>query len=258
MVLGIAVVVPVFLPFSVPIHVTEEVESVYEFVEETKSGEIIFLAIDYDPQTMAELHPMTYAIMRQCFNKGVRLIISALSQNGPGMAEQAIGEVARETGAVNGEDYVYLGYKPYFGIVILAMGQDFRIPFPEDYYNTPLDSLHMMNGVRNYDDIRGVIDISGGNITDSWIAYANGRYQVPLALGVTGVMAADYYPFLHSGQVFGILGGMKGAAEYEVLSHQRGPAAEGMQIQTVAHSLIIVLILIGNIGYFLARRKGTA
>jgi hypothetical protein len=256
LVLGISVVVPVFVPFSVPIHVTDEVEAVFDFVEETKPGEIIFLAIDYDPQTMAELHPMTYSIMRQCFGKGIKLIISALSQNGPGMAEQAIGEVAHEMGAVNGEDYVYLGYKPYFGIVILAMGQDFRIPFPEDYYNTPLDSLPMMEGIRNYDDIRGVLDISGGNITDAWIAYANGRYQVPVALGVTGVMASDYYPFLQSGQVFGLLGGMKGAAEYEVLTKRAGPASEGMKIQTVAHSLIILLILLGNIGYFLAQRKG--
>jgi hypothetical protein len=116
----------------------------------------------------------------------------------------------------------------------------------------------MMNGIRNYDDIRGVLDISGGNITDAWIAYANGRYQVPLALGVTGVMASDYYPFLQSGQVFGLLGGMKGAAEYEVLTKRAGSASEGMKIQTVAHSLIILLILLGNIGYFLARRKGTA
>ena len=258
LVLAIAVVIPVFVDFSVPIHVTNEVKAVYDFVEETKPGEIIFLAIDYDPQTMAELHPMTRAIMRQSFNKGIKLIISALSQNGPGMAEQAIGEVARETGAVNGEDYVYLGYKPYFGIVILAMGQDFRIPFPDDYYGTSLDSLPMMKGVRNYDDIRGVIDISGGNITDSWIAYANGRYQVPLALGVTGVMASDYYPFLQSGQVFGLMGGMKGAAEYETLSDQTGTASEGMRIQTVAHSLIIILIILGNIGYFISRKKGTS
>ncbi len=254
-VLGISVVAPVFVRFSVPIHITDEVRSVHEFVEDTKPGEIIFLAIDYDPQTMAELHPMTYSIMRQCFGKGIKLIISALSQNGPGMAEQAIGEIARETGAVNGEDYAYLGYKPYFGIVILAMGQDFRIPFPEDYYGTLLDSLPMMKGVRNYDDIRGVLDISGGNITDSWIAYANGRYQVPVALGVTGVMASDYYPFLQSEQIFGILGGMKGAAEYEMLCHRKGPAVEGMKIQTVAHSVIIVLILLGNVGYFIARRK---
>jgi hypothetical protein len=252
---GVAVVIPVLVPFSVPVTVTSEVKAIYDFVEETKPGEIIFLAIDYDPQAKAELHPMAYSIMRQCFAKGVKLLISALSQNGPGMAEQAIGEVAREMHKVRGEDYVYLGYKPYFGIVILAMGQDFRIPFPEDYYGTPLDSLPMMEGVRNYDDVKGVIELSAGNITDAWIAFANGRYQVPVSIGVTGVMAADYYPYLQSGQIFGLMGGMKGAAEYEALTGRSGEASSGMPIQTVAHSLIIALILIGNVGYFLSRRK---
>lgn len=253
---GVAVVIPVLVPFSVPVTVTSEVKAIYDFVEETGPGEIIFLAIDYDPQAKAELHPMAYSIMRQCFAKKIRLLISALSQNGPGMAEQAIGEVAREMDKIRGEDYVYLGYKPYFGIVILAMGQDFRIPFPEDYYGTPLDSLPMMEGVRNYDDVKGVIELSAGNITDAWIAFANGRYQVPVSIGVTGVMAADYYPYLQSGQIFGLMGGMKGAAEYEALTGRSGEASSGMPIQTVAHSLIIALILIGNIGYFLSRRKG--
>ncbi len=252
---GVAVVIPVLVPFSVPVSVTSEVKAIYDFVEETEPGEVVFLAIDYDPQAKAELHPMAYAIMRQCFGKGIRLLISALSQNGPGMAEQAIGEVAREMGKVRGEDYVYLGYKPYFGIVILAMGQDFRIPFPEDYYGMPLDSLPMMDGVRNYDDVKGVIELSAGNITDAWIAFANGRYQVPVSIGVTGVMAADYYPYLQSGQIFGLMGGMKGAAEYETLTGRSGEASSGMPIQTVAHSLIIVLIVIGNVGYFLSRRK---
>lgn len=256
LVVGIAVVVPVLVPFRVPVHVTSEVRAIYDFVEETEPGEIIFLAIDYDPQAKAELHPMAYSVMRQCFAKGIRLLISALSQNGPGMAEQAIGEVAREMGKVNGEDYVYLGYKPYFGIVILAMGQDYRIPFPEDYYGTPLDSLPMMREVRNYDDVKGVIELSAGNITEAWIAYANGRYRVPVAIGVTGVMAAEYYPYLQSGQIFGLMGGMKGAAEYEALTGRPGEASNGMPIQTVAHSLIVVLILMGNVGYFLSLLKG--
>jgi len=252
---AIAVIIPVLLPFKVPVYVTPEVRSVYNFVENTKPGEIIFLAIDYDPNAMAELHPMAKSIMRQAFSKNIKLIISALSQNGPGMAEQLISQISKEYNKKNGVDYVYLGYKPYFGIVILAMGQNFRIPFPTDYYGAPLDSLPMMDGVRNYDDVKGIIDIGGSNITEYWINYANGRYKAKVALGVTGVMTADYYPFLQSGQVFGILGGLKGASEYERLTKREGEATEGMSIQTVAHLVVIAFILIGNIGFFMSKKK---
>jgi hypothetical protein len=252
---AIAVVIPVLVPFKVPVYVTPEAKAVYDFVENTKSGEIIFLAIDYDPNAMAELQPMARAIMRQAFSKNVKLLISALSQNGPGMAEQLISQISKEYNKKNGVDYVYLGYKPYFGIVILAMGQNFRIPFPADYYGTPLDSLPMMDGVRNYDDVKGIISIVGGNIAEAWINYANGRYKAKVFMGVTGVMTADYYPFLQSGQLSGLLGGLKGASEYERLAKQEGVATEGMSIQTIAHIVVIGFIVLGNVGFFMSKRK---
>jgi len=118
-----------------------------------------------------------------------------------------------------------------------------------------LDSLPMMRAVRNYDDVKGVIDISSGNITDAWIIYGNGRYDVKLAIGVTGVMTANYYPYLASGQIFGLMGGLKGASEYEALSKQGDRAIKMMSIQTTAHIVIVLFIVAGNIGYFMSRKK---
>jgi hypothetical protein len=135
------------------------------------------------------------------------------------------------------------------------MGQNYRIPFPTDYYNVPLDSLPMMDRIRNYSDVKAVINISGTSATDWWISYGNGRYGIPLAIGVTGVMATDYYPYLQTNQIFGMLGGMVGAAEYETLVNTPGPAVESMKVQVVAHTIVIIFIIIGNIGYFATRRK---
>ncbi len=212
---------------------------------------------------------MTWALVEHCWRKKLRLIFTALSQEGPGMADQAIRDVSdslRETKTyngvtypgreiVNGVDYVFLGYKPYFALVILGIGQDFRLPFPTDYYGTPLDSLPMMKGVINYDQVACVIDISGANITDWWISYGQGRFNFPLALGVTGVMTAQYYPFLGSGQVFGIMGGLLGAAEYEELADNPGRAKDGMTVQLLAHIVIVLFIVMANIGYFVSKLR---
>ncbi len=255
--------------FEVPIIVEDEVRVIYDFVDSLPPGEIVMIAIDYDPNNLAELHPMTYAIIEHCWRKELKVLVTALSQNGPGMADQALRDIAdslRETRVYNdieyegreiirGVDYTFLGYKPYFALVILGMGQDFRLPFPRDYYGTPLDSLPMMQGVLNYDDVACVIDLSGGNITDFWISYGQGRFNFPLALGLTGVMTAQYYPFLGSGQVFGIMGGLLGAAQYEKLADNYGLARDGMRIQLFAHITIILFIIIGNVGYFVSRRQ---
>ena len=264
LVIGVVVVVTAIWTFRVPLYVTPEVRSVYDFVESLTPGEVLMIGVDYAPEVMAELHPMSYVITRQCFSKDVKLLLCCLHQNGPGMVEQVVAQVAEEYGKVNGVDYVYLGYKPYPGITILAMGQNFRIPFPEDYYGTPLDSLPMMRTMTNFDNVKAIINISGGSGTEYWINYANGRYNAKLAIGVTGVMTADYYPFLQSGQIFGLIGGMKGASEYEYLAEKGGYiskekdqlwASKSMPIQTTTHIVIILFIVIGNIGYFMTKGK---
>ncbi len=262
LILAAVVVITVLIEFDTPIRVNPEVRSIYDFMEEQQPGSYIHLAIDYDPGSLAEMHPMTYVIMEQALAKGLKVIMTALSPNGPGMAEQAMLEimdsVKLHTGkeVIYGEDIVFLGYKPYPGIVILAMGQNYRLPFPGDYYNTSLDSIPMMEGIINYDNVEGVILITGTSGVDFWISYANGRYNVPLAVGLTGVMAADYYPYLKSGQIFGLMGGMLGAAEYEKLAGRPGRAMEAMRVQVWTHMVIILFILIGNIGYFISRRRG--
>ena len=254
LILAIAVLLPTVIPFSVPTGISNEVRSVYNFIEGLQPGDNLFLAIDYDPSTLAELHPMTEAILRQAFQRGARVVITSLSQFGPAMAEELIARVAREEGKQRNIDYTFLGYKPYPGITILAMGSDFRVPFPTDYYGTPVDSITMMQDIHNYRNVKAVISFAGGNVAEMWIQYGNAKYGVPLALGVTGVMASDYYPYLQSRQIFGLIPGMKGAAEYEMLVERRGQGSRGMPYQMSTHLVILVFMVITNIAYVAQRR----
>lgn len=266
LVLTIFVVGPLFIEIQVPMAVSKEVRQVYDYIESLNEGDYIVMGFDYDPNALAELQPMAYAILEQCFAKRIKVIALTLSQNGAGLAEGTLLNVVDSTEYYhgwrprNGDDWVFLGYRPYYAIVILSMGRNFRIPFPQDYYNNPLDSIPMMQGITNYDNVKCVVDFTGSNVADAWVAYGNGAYGVKLAMGMTGVQAADYYPYYQSGQLFGIMGGMKGAAEYEYIAAKNkvlpntGPAVEAMKVQVFAHAVIIGFIILGNVGFFLDRR----
>ena len=78
--------------------------------------------------------------------------------------------------------------------------------------------------------------------------------------------AADFYPYLQTGQFIGALMGMKGAAEYEYqvnkLLKEKGYknavnvfAVRGMEANSIAHFLIMLFIIVGNIGYFLSKKR---
>jgi hypothetical protein len=253
--IGIVVIIPAIIPFKVPVATTPEVKRIYDFVESCEAGDYIYLGIDYDPSTLAELDPMAYAILNHAFSKDVNIVIACLSQFGPAMAELRITEVAQKYGKESGKDYCFLGYRPYPALVILSMGLDFRVTFPLDYYGASVDSMEVMQGIRNLMDVKGVVVLTAGNVAEMWITYGNGRFGFPLALGVTGVMGADYYQYLQSGQLFGLIPGIKGAAEYEMLSGFETTGLRSISYQALTHGIILLFIIISNVGYFASRRS---
>ncbi len=254
----LAVLVPLFLPAPKTVRVTPEVRNVFDRIEALRPGDIVMLPCEYDPSMSAEMSPMHIAVLRQCFRKNLRVLETCLTSNGVSLVESEQRRVAAEFGKTYGEDWVFLGYKPYPGVVIMAMGEDFRGPFPTDYYNTPVDSLPMMRGVRNYQNVALVLTINSTSGIDYWITYGQGRYKFPLAAAATAVMAPNYYNYLQSGQLFGLIGGLRGAAEYEELVGIPGSAVAGMFVQSVSHLLIVALIVLGNVTYFVTRRRGAA
>lgn len=253
--MAVAVIIPLLFPTKLSVKVTPESQKVFDLVESLQPGDLFLLDMDYGPDTMAELEPMTYAIMRHAHRRGARLICLCLAATGVSLVESEIRTVAEERGMEYGKDYGYLGYRPYPAAVILSMGQDIRQSFPIDYYGTRLDSLPIFRNVKNYRDFKFVLSVNATSGVDAWIMYGKERYNFPLAIGVTAVMAADYYSYLQSGQIVGILGGLKGAAEYETLLGEGERAIIWMNIQSICHLLIVALIIIGNIA-FLASKKG--
>ena len=144
------------------------------------------------------------------------------------------------------------------------MSKDLRLSFNTDYYGTPIEKLPMMDGIKNYDDFGLVIGLSGTRMVEYWIIYGQGPYGFKYAMGCTAVTATDFYPYIQTGQSLGLIGGMKGAAEYEQLlvdhglADELGDAARGLDSQSLCHLVVIVFILLGNIAYFGGKRRGKA
>lgn len=253
---AVGVVVPLIFPLGLAVSTSPPVENVYKEIESLKPGTPVLVSVDFDPAVEPELAPMTIAILRQCFARKLPVVVMTLHPGGPGLALDISTRVAREMGAKEGVDYVFLGYKAGGSAVILSFGRDIRLSFPADYNNVPLDKHPMMEGIKNYNDIGLVVTLSGSTFPDVWVAYAHERFGERVAAGVTAVMAADYYPYLQTGQLIGLIGGLKGAAEYEKLVGRPGRGLKGMDAQTIVHLFIVVMIILGNIAYLVVLKSG--
>ena len=259
LVIALAVIVPFFVRMGLPVPVTKEVRDVFDFIDNLGPDGVVCISADYSPSVAAELDPMLDVIIRHCFERKVKVVIMSLLLTGPGLVQPILKKAADDYGAINGIDYTFLGYRYGYSLVIMKMGEDIHKTFGADYYGTNLNDIPMMKNINSYKDINLLIPLTGSGF-DPWIIYAQGPYRQDVAAGVTAVMAADSYPYLQSGQIIGLLGGLKGAAEYERLAHDEYKmpfrmATIGMESQSWAHIAIILFIIVGNIAYFSAKKK---
>jgi hypothetical protein len=254
LVVALAIIVPLVVPIGFPIQVSPSVRDLYNAVEQLPAGSRLLVSFDYGASTYPEIYPMSLALLRHCFKRGLKPIIIGLWPEGIPFAERALQVTVEEEEKVYGEDYANLGFKAGGIVVMQALGRSFEEAFPVDAYGTPLNEIPVMRGVRNYDNIAMVIDLSAGDPgIPAWIMIAQGRFGKAVGGGCTAVSAPQFFPYLQAGQLVGLMGGMKGAAEYETLIERRDLGSAGMDAQSIAHTVIVLFIIIGNATFFLGR-----
>jgi hypothetical protein len=260
---AVAIIIPFFLNFPIKITVSPPVNAVYDYIEKLPTGSLVMISCDYDPPSAPELQPMTETMLKHFFLKDLKVIILGLWPQGSVQANIALEVVMRDPilKAKNlkyGVDYVNLGFTAGNEFVIIRMGTDIHAAFPVDFNGTKIAELPLMQNVRNFNNIAFVFNVSAGYPgTYEWVIFGVDRYRFKLGAGNTAVQAPLVSPYVQSGQLIGLLGGMRGAAEYEEVSHYFGKAMGFMRSQTFSHAVVIFFIIVGNLAYFMTRGKRT-
>lgn len=272
----LAVAIPILLQLRFPERPTGLALSTFETIEKLPPGAPVLLSYDFDPASEGELGPMATAFVRHCAEKKLKMYFMALWPVGPQMIDDIIEKVIRRDfpDLVYGEDYVNLGFKAGNEGVIKVIVTNLRQMYTTDDDGTPIDAIPMMRNIRSVRDFDLVINVSAGYAgTKEWVQYAVTPFpnDITLVAGCTGVQAPLLYPYIPE-QLPGLLGAIKGAAEYEALVMDKygkkdekgeflpeeGQYLEGirrMGPQLVAHLLMIFLIIAGNVIFFLDRKR---
>jgi hypothetical protein len=257
LIIFLAVVGPLLVPLGLKIEVSEPVQMFYDSIDSLLPGSIVLVSSDYDPASMPEVYPMNEALVHHLFSKDIKIIAIGLWPQGIPLNQSAMEQSALEHGKEYGKDFINLGYKAGGIVVISALAENIPQTFPTDYTGRPDEEFEIMRGVRNLDNIDLIVSLSAGDPgVKEWVMIAQGRYRKKVAGGVTAVSAPAFYPYLNAGQLRGLIGGMKGAAEYEKLVERSGTASRGMDAQSIAHGMIIFFIVIANVFYLIGKRRG--
>ena len=265
---GLSVLFPLLKPdwFTLPIRPKQHSQIVFDEINKLEAGSKVLLSFEYGPSTKPEIHPMAIALLRHMFVKDIKVYATALWPDGIFMSADAFDEVAVEYNKKIGIDYVNLGYKPGGEAVVKGIASDIRTAYTVDLQGASINDIPMMKDVVNIKDFDFVFSLSAGYPgSKEWVQYACDPKNIPLSTGCTSIQVTDIMPYVENDQIRGILAGMPGAAEYESLveaelqkmeiSGKPGEASGMMAAQSIAHVVIVLFIIFGNISYFITRKK---
>ncbi len=271
MITFLAVVIPMFYPLYLPIIPEDSVVSIFKKIDSIPEGTKILMSFDYDPASKPECHPMAIANLRHAFKKNLKVVIIQLWPFGGAMALEAINELKTEFKEIDnrfieeGKDYCILGYKPGGQVLIQQSGENFNGTFVEDIEENKASELPLTKDIKTIKDFEMILSYSAGDPgIKQWVMIADAQYKVPVAGGVTAVTAPEISPYLNSGQLLGLMAGLRGAADYETLVNKKFPpfkkyinsGISGMDPQNIVHLMIIVFIIIANIIYWHDKKMG--
>jgi len=223
---------------------------------------VLLVCFDFDPGTAPELEPMAETAIRQAFKNNI-IILGNVGNNAVSaqLAQNILDRVANETRGnyepkISGKDFLFFGHRPSPMMVYMQMGESIVSTYDTDYAGNDLDEIPLMKGIKNFEEIEMVLELTGYvGMPEIWLNVAKTKFNRDLAFGMTSVSAADYFPYVQSKQIVGLLAGLRGAAEYESITKNNGIAVKRMKSQTWAHLFAIVLIIVGNIEFFVKKFK---
>jgi hypothetical protein len=253
--------------FGVPVPpalVLPETQKYYDTIEEfandsTRNQKLVILCANYGAGTMADNQTQLEATMQHLMKRKLKFAIFAFSTpQGREQGQLAADKYTAKYGYVYGENYVNWGFRAPDSIVPLLKAAVRDVPgaFGNDIRGKPLAEVPVMQGIKTVNDIGLIIEVASANTLPAWIEYfqRTGDEPIPTLYCPTPVMAPEAFPFLKSGQLSGMMIGLKGAIEYEGLIQERGFGTRASASLSYSHLLIIFLVVLGNAGMFAARR----
>lgn len=272
--MALAVLIPLLVHYDASMPATPIVQAIFDKIESLPEGALVLISYDFGPATIPENQPMADALVRHCMERNLKVVMVALWATGPPQIEATIqsvflGPEATHPDKVYGTGWLNLGFKAGGQGVINVIINDLPGFFSADAREgRPLGSFPMMKGIRNLRDFSLLLAVASGRPgLKEWVLFGGDQADLPVAGGVTAVEAPLLYPYYPT-QLLGLMGGLQGVAEYESALLRAYPhlerhdrllvraATTKMGPQTVAHLLIVVFVVIGNIA-LLASRKET-
>jgi hypothetical protein len=250
--LFILMALPVLHPLGIPTVVSLETKKVFDLFEGLPAGSIVFFGSDAGGSGYPEVEPAMIVILKHLFKRPLRIVIVAFDSTEGGVLAETVLTKVYKAGKKYGVDWVNLGYIAGEEVAKAAFAADIHKTVSRDNFGTPLNMLPLMNEVRSIKDFAGAITISTGiSATEGYLRQWAVPYKVKVMTAITAACIPTMYPHYQAGILYAMMGGMKGAGEYELLAKELGKGIASSDALSTSMVALVILVLLANVGYML-------
>lgn len=252
---------PILNPVVLPMSVQKYSQDAFDFADGIPEGSIVLLEGGLTAATYPQGGPGLVAQFYHLLTKGVKCVFFSLGteQNVWTMTaiDATLAKLPPEVSAQNGVDWVHLGYVPGQESGVSALVNNIRSVISKDYFGTPIDDIPLMKDINDAGAFSAVLWWGGSEGSIPWgIRQIVTPFNVPMSGMCTTNEVPNYSPYIDSGQLKGLIGGVRGSAEYEYLLKFPGPALGQAMATNFGGLLWAVLVVLGNVFYFVMRATG--
>jgi hypothetical protein len=251
-------------PLGLPLSISNEIQTAYGIVNNLKPGDIVLINFDIAAFGWDELKGQCLSVVPHVFQQpGVKVVFITDQDQGMMFIETVLASIGTQmpgkTGApwyeVQGkkymEDYVVIGYFPGKENAYAALAADFRgNSGTSDWYKNDMTQFLDGIGLKTAADIDLAISFDCESGATFLKRHFFMSFGTPIIAGEIGVNVPTYIVDYNAKLIAGLIKSTRGAAEYQYISGFKGAALISMDAYSAIHILLIVIILVGNIGYF--------
>ena len=258
--LFIALAFPILNPVILPMDIQAYSKESFDFADSIPAGSVVLIEGGLNAATYPQGGPGLEVQIVHMLRKDVKLVFFSINTE---MAEwtatsinNALARLPAGVAAENGVNWVHMGYVPGGESGTAAFANDIRSVKSEDHYGTPIEQLPLMQNINMASDFAAVFWWGG---SEGSIPYGVRQIVTPFGVPMTGMCTTNevpnYTPYINSGQLHGIIGGVRGSAEYEYMMSMPGLALGQAMATNFGGLLWVFLVVLGNVLYFIARRE---
>jgi len=264
--LFVACAVPFLVTVRLPVYVSPETRKLYEAIDKCPRDKVVLVDSAWDAGSLGENLGQVEVVFDHMLRERIKFAVISLDITplGPQFADQVISGLVRRKypDRKYGVDWVNLGFTKGDWQAMQQIARDIRRQYRKDSRGYSLDDaehLPIMQNLRDIEDVYMIYSVTYSPM-ENWIPFIHGVYGTPIGFGCAGIQSTTYYRYILSNQLAGMLVGVRGAAEYDAILHPDIKSRTGMGTslivpQAFGHSVIILAVIIGNVGYFAARRR---